>query len=38
VDIVVIGYGGTESINDFKKEPDRQMEEKYIDTCHRWRT
>lgn len=30
-------YGETESRSDFKKELDKEVEEKYIETCHRWR-
>lgn len=37
VEFIVIEYGRTESINDFKKELDKQGEEKHIETYHRWR-
>lgn len=37
VELIVIGYGGTESINYFKKELGKQVEEKYIENHHRWR-
>lgn len=37
VELIVIGYGGTESLENFKKEFDKRVEEKYIETCHRWR-
>lgn len=37
VELIVIGYGGTESLENFKKELDKRVEEKYIETCHRWR-
>lgn len=32
VELIVIAYGGTESMNDFKKELDKQVEGKYIET------
>lgn len=37
MELIVTGYGETESRSDFKRELDKQVEEKYIETCHRWR-
>lgn len=36
-EVIDLGYRGTESINDFKKELSKQTEEEYIETCHRQR-
>lgn len=38
VEFIVIECGRTKSINDFKKELDKQRKEKHIETYHRVET